>query len=115
MVKLVAFQVKLGAAEIAGQPVGEIKGARTPDIMLEIMVELGLKAGVVARVGIGCLNREHQRHQGLGDKAPAKDAEMAAFVRTAAEGIRNLHGLPFAKRRCTTEARRARRKAQLVS
>src|SRR6266404_5316966 len=59
--------------------------------MLEVIVELGLKGGIVAGLAIGSLDCENQRHQGLGDKAPAINAEMAAFVRTAAEGIRDLH------------------------
>src|SRR5467141_2201932 len=67
--------------------------------MLEVIVELGLKAWVVARIAIGGLDRENQRHQRLGDKAPAINAEMAAFVRTAAEGIRNLHQSHLARRK----------------
>src|SRR5216683_4750274 len=67
--------------------------------MLEIIVELGVKAGVVAGLAISSLDRENQRHQGLGDKAPAIDAEMAAFVRTATEGIRNLHQSHLARRK----------------
>src|SRR6516165_3744030 len=59
--------------------------------MLEIMVELSLKAGVGTGLAIGGLDRENQRHQCLGDKAPAIDAEMAALVRPAPEGVRDQH------------------------
>ena len=88
VVELVALQIELGAAEMPGQPLGEIERARPPDIMFEVIVELGLKAGVGARRGIGRLDRQHQRHQGLGDIAPAIDAEMAALVGTAAKTVR---------------------------
>src|SRR5438309_7149307 len=59
--------------------------------MFEVVVELGLEAGISASCGVGRLDREHQRHQCLGDKAPAIDAEMAALVGTAAKGVRNRH------------------------
>src|SRR3984893_4113126 len=66
--------------------------------MVEVVVELGLKAWVAARCGIGGLDREHQRHQGLGDKAPAINAEMAALVRTTAKRVRNrCHSSPSAR------------------
>ena len=94
VVELVALQIDLGAAEMPGQPLGEIERARPPDIMFEVIVELGLKGRVGARLAIGRLDREHQRHQGLGDKAPAIDAEMAALVGPAAETVRNLHHRP---------------------
>src|SRR5712691_3978007 len=77
--------------------------------MLEVVVELGLKAGVGASRGIGGLDRKHQRHQGLGDKAPAIDAEMAAFVGAAAKGVRNRHPSPH------PSARAAARNAAILS
>ena len=45
VVELVALEIDLGAAEMPGQPLGEIERARPADIMLEVIVELGLKAG----------------------------------------------------------------------
>ena len=59
--------------------------------MLEVVVELGLKVRVAARLGVGGLDRQDQRHQGLGDKAPTINSEMAMFVGPAAEGVRDLH------------------------
>src|SRR5215813_8533896 len=59
--------------------------------MFEVIVEIGLKAGIFARRGVSSLDRQDQRHQGLGDKAPAIDAEMAALVRSATKGVRDLH------------------------
>src|SRR6516165_1095498 len=91
MVELVALQIELGAAEMPGQPLGEVERARPPDIMGEVAVELGLERRIGACGVISLLDREHQRHQGLGDVAPAIDAEMAALVGTPAETVRNLH------------------------
>src|ERR1700730_16579643 len=77
--------------------------------MFEVVVELGLKAGLAGRRGIGGLDREHQRHQCLGDKPPPVNAEMPAIVRTAAEGIRDRHPWPH------PSARAAARKAAILS
>ena len=88
VVELVPLQIELGAAEMTGQPLGEIQGTRPSDIMLEVIIELGLETGVAARLGISLVDRENQRHQSLGDEAPAINAEMAAFVRPAAKCIR---------------------------
>src|SRR6185437_3905483 len=52
--------------------------------LLEFRIGLGLV--------IGALEREDQRHQRLGDKAAAVDAEMPALVGAGAEGIWPLHG-----------------------
>ena len=47
VVELFALQVDLGAAEMPGQPLGEIKRARPPDIMFEVIIELALKVRIV--------------------------------------------------------------------
>jgi hypothetical protein len=57
MVELVAFQIKFGAAEMPRQPLGKIKRARPSHIVLEVSVELGLKARVAACGVVGGLNR----------------------------------------------------------
>ena len=89
VVELVALEVEFGAAEMAGQPLSEIQRARPADIMLKVMVELGLKGWVAARLGVSLLNRENQQHREiLGDKAATVNAEMAALVWPAAECIR---------------------------
>src|SRR6516162_3787940 len=59
--------------------------------MFEVIIELGLKAGIFARRGVSGLDREDQRHQCLGDKAPTIDPETAALVRSATKGVRDLH------------------------
>jgi hypothetical protein len=62
--------------------------------MLEVMVELGLKSRVAARLGVSLLDRQNQRHQSLGDEAPAINAEMASFVRPAAKCVWYLQLYP---------------------
>ncbi len=101
VVELVALQIDLGAAEMRGQALGEIERARPPDIMLEVIVEFGLKRRIGAGLAIGRLDLEHQRHQGLGDKAAAIYAEMTPLVGTAAETVRNLHRSPSRCRNMT--------------
>src|SRR5262249_59879001 len=77
--------------------------------MFEVIVELGLKAGIFARRGVSGLDRQDQRHQCLGDKAPTIDSETAALVRTASETVGELrsHSSP--------SARAAARKALILS
>ena len=91
VVQLVAFEIELGAAEMPGQPLGEIERARPADIMVEVIGQLGVEVRVVLGGVVGLLDRQDQRHQRLGDIAPAIDAEMAARVRPAAIGVRCLH------------------------
>ena len=45
VVELLALEIDLGAAEVFGEPLGEIERARAADIVLEQMVELGLERG----------------------------------------------------------------------
>ena len=71
--------------------------------MLEVVGELGVEIRVVLGRVVGRLDREDQRHQGLGDIAPAIDAEMAALVRPAAKGVGAASGLSGALR--DTESR----------
>src|SRR5262249_30247984 len=77
--------------------------------MFEVIVELGLKAGIFARRGVSGLDRQDQRHQCLGDKAPTIDSETAALVRTASETVGELrsHSAP--------SSRAAARKALILS
>src|ERR1700741_3024655 len=77
--------------------------------MLEVVVELGLKAGIGTCLSIGGLDGENERHQCLGDEAPPVDAKMAALVRPAAEGVRDPHPGPH------PSARAAARKARILS
>ena len=87
VVELLALEVDLRPAEMAGEALGEIKRRRPPDIGREMMVHLGLEGGIGLGVVVSALEIEDQRHQGLGDEAPAIEAEMAALVRASAIGV----------------------------
>ena len=112
VVELVALEIDLGAAELLGQPLGEIERARAADIVLEQVVELGLESRIGLRLLIGLFEREDQRHQRLGDEASAIDAEAAALVRALAIGIglfELAHLNPLRRRRARTRAAPPRR------
>ena len=92
VVEVFALQINLRAAEMLGQALGEIERALAADIVLEHSAEFGLERGIGFRGFVGALQIEHQRHQRLGDEAPAITAEMALRIGTAAPGIgRNAH------------------------
>ena len=107
VVELVALEIDLGAfalirllAHMFGDALGEIERARAPDIMLVQTLQLGVEGGVVLGLRIGLFEIEHERHQRLGDEAPAENAEAAVFVRAGAEGIgkRLVHGAQSLRR-----------------
>src|SRR5690606_14532312 len=87
VVEVLALEIDLGAAEMAGQTLGEIELRRTAGIegreLLELRPEL--------RVGLGLVpvpfQIEDQRHQRLGDEAAAEKPEHALLVGSGAEGI----------------------------
>ena len=64
VVELVALEIDLGAAEMRGQPLGEIERARPADIMLQIVVELRLEGGIAPA-------RRHRRARPRGSAASA--------------------------------------------
>src|SRR5262249_13595174 len=95
VIELVALEIDLGAAEMLGQPLGEIERARPAHIVLQIAGHLGLEIGIRLGPRIGLLQLEHERHQRLGDETAAIDAEMTALVRPGAErvGLLNRHAV----------------------
>src|SRR5690348_10154582 len=74
--------------------------------------------GIGLGLGVGALERENQRHQGLGDEAAAIDAEMPALVGTGAEGIGLLlyaHTMDsFDRSSGASASRAARMKARIL-
>ena len=80
VVQLVALEIDLGAAEMLGDPFGEIERTRPAHIVGQILVQLVLEARVGLRGRIGLLDLENQRHQRFGDKPAAENAEMPLIV-----------------------------------
>ena len=91
VVELVALEVDPGAAEMRGEPLGEIERARPAGVVGEPGVELGPERRIVPGRVVGLLELEDQRHQGLGDEAAAVDAEPAARVGAAAIAVHERH------------------------
>src|SRR5690606_24499585 len=87
VIELLALEIDLGAAELLGQPLGEIERARPAGIMRVEILEFGDEGGVVLRLVIGFFEIEDEGHQRLGDEAAAKNAEAPALVRARSVGI----------------------------
>jgi hypothetical protein len=83
MIQLVALEVDLRAAEMFGQPLGEIERAGPPHIMLEVVFQLLPEIRVVVGGVPGLFDLEDQRHQGFGHEAAPEYAEMTLLVRPA--------------------------------
>ena len=90
VVELVALEKDLRPAEALGQPLGEVERRGAADVVLPEVVHLGPEG----RVGLGFLvlglERQDQRHQRLGDEAPAEVPEASAFVWAGTKRIRLL-------------------------
>src|SRR6476661_1181291 len=69
------------------QAFGEIERRRAADIVSQIAIHFRLERRIGFGVGVSLFQIEDQRHQRFRDKAAAENAEMAALVGTAAEGI----------------------------
>ncbi len=107
VVAVLALEIDLRAAEMRGEPLGEIERRRAADIVAQIAVHLLAERRIVLRLVVGLLQIEDQRHQGLGDEAAAIEAEMPALVRAGAEGIGllNVHAGTLADRAARMKAR----------
>ncbi len=99
VVQLVALEVDLGAAEMLGQPLGEVERARPAGVVGVEVVELLLEGRVAPGLVVGALQVEDQRHQRLGDEAAAEQPEEALLVGAAAVGV-ELRLLGLALLRC---------------
>ena len=95
VVELVALEIDLGAAQVLGQPFGEVERAGAADIMFRPVIELGLKAGVGFGLVPGLFQVQNERHQRFGHITAAEHAEMALFVRTATISVHRFHGVPY--------------------
>ena len=91
VVEILALEINLGAAEMRGQPLGQIERRRPADVVLQMAVHLALERRIGLGRRIGLLKLEDQRHQGLGDEAAAVDAEVPALVGSGAKRIGLLH------------------------
>ena len=87
VIELVALQVDLRAAEVLGEALGEIQGARTSGVVRVEVIELRLERRIGLRLVVRLLQIEDQRHQCLGDKAAAENAEVPPFIGPAAERV----------------------------
>src|SRR5690348_15239532 len=87
MIELVPLEVDFGAAKVFRQPLGIIERTWTPGIIGVEIFELGVKGGIVPRFAVSRLKLEDQRHERLGHKAPAIEAEVTPLVRSGAETI----------------------------
>src|SRR5450759_3333361 len=94
----------------------EIERRRAADIVRQMAVHFALKFRIGLGRRVGLLQIEDQRHQRLGDKAAAIDAEMPALVGAGAEriGLRRGHALTF-DASAASAARAARMKARILS
>ena len=88
VIELFALEIDFRAAQMRGQPLGEIERARPAGVVLAEMVELGLERWIALGLAPVALEVEDQRHQRLGDEAAAEHAEHALLVRSGPEGIR---------------------------
>ena len=80
MIEVLALEVNLRSAELLGQPLGEIERRGPAHVMREIARHLRSKSGILARLRIRLFQVEDKRHERLGHKAPAIDAEMPVLV-----------------------------------
>ncbi len=87
MVQLFAFEVDLGAAQLLGQPLGEIERRRAADIVGGEVLDLSLELRVDLRGAIGFLEIEDQRHQRFGDETAAIEPKATLLVGAVAKGI----------------------------
>src|SRR5262252_4946742 len=87
VIEILALEIDLGAAEMRGQPLGEIERRRPADIVGKVAVHLLLECRVLLRRRIRRFKLEDDRHQCLGDEAAAIISKMPAIVGTGAERI----------------------------
>jgi hypothetical protein len=85
VVELVALEVDLRAAEMLGQPLGEIQRRRPAGVVRVEMIEFRPEGRIGLRLGPFLFQLEDQRHQRFGDEAAAENAEHALLVGSGTE------------------------------
>ena len=90
MIELVALEVDFRAAEMFGQPFGEIKRAWPPGIIPQQIIQFFPESPILLGVIIGLFQIEDQRHQRFGDETAAKYPKMAVYIRAAAQGVLSI-------------------------
>jgi hypothetical protein len=91
VVEVLALDVDAGAAAFLGQSFRKIDWARTPDVVLQLMPELGLERRVLARALVGDAQLVERRGERLGDEHAAVRPEMPSGVRQ----VIHLHCVPL--------------------
>ena len=87
VVQFVALEVDFRPAQFFGEAAGEPEWAGSPDIVRQVIRQIGMERGVGLRLVISLLDREDQRHQGLGDEPAAIIAEAATLVWTVTQSV----------------------------
>ncbi len=87
VVELVALEVNARAAEMGGQPLGEVQRAGPAGVMRVEVIELRGEGRVGAAGVISLLDLEDERHQRLGDVTAAEQAEVAVLVGAGSIGV----------------------------
>ena len=81
VVQVLALDVDLRAAALLGQALREVDGAWAPDVVLELVAELGFELAIFASGGVRVAQLVERVGQRLGDEHAAVRAEVAALVR----------------------------------
>ena len=85
MVQVFALQIDLGPARERGEPLGQVKGRGAADVVLQVVVQRGLKLGIGLGLGVLFGQPVERVHERLGNEPAAKRSEPAQFVGTLGE------------------------------
>jgi hypothetical protein len=85
VIELVALEVDLGAAEVFGQPFGEIHRRRTSGVVRVEILQLRAEGRIGLRLGPFLFQLQDQRHQRFGNETAAENTEHALLVGTGTE------------------------------
>ena len=78
--QVLAFEKDARAAQVFAQTLGFVQRRRTAGVVVQQVVEFGLKSGVLAGGVIGLFELLQRGHERLRDVAPAVGTEVAAGV-----------------------------------